>query len=792
MIKNYFLVAFRHLKRQPSYALLNILGLTLGIGSSLLILLYVSNELSYDNYHENKDRIYRVSSDIREPDNAFRWASSQLPLGRTLATEFSEVESFVRFNGVGQVKFNKGDQVFFEDKVFIVDSTVFDIFSYDIIAGDPDNILDNPNSIAISQSMASKIFGTSDPLGQVLETETRKYQVTGVYKDVPQNSHIRPNALIAMSSIPDLNNAQNWGGFNIYTYILLTPQANPKEVEAKLEGIIDKYVAVIFDQFNIEIKYELTAVPDIHLYSDFQGEPEPLGDISYIYVFSAIALFLIGIACINYMNLSTARSMKRSLEVGIRKVMGAHRNSLISQFLSESILITLISMLIALVLVVIMVPALNAMLNTNMMVYHLLSPQLIFIILGIILLTSLLSGSYPAFYLSAFRPAVVLKGRSTKKSGNSFLRKFLVGLQFAISIFMLVGTLVIYNQMKFLEEKDLGFDKDSILRIGLNNRSQLDKWPVFRSKLLQNSNIEAVASTNSSPGQGYGKNVMSVETREGVMEDFGIDLFAVDYDYFPTLNIDIINGRNFSKEYITDTAAAVIVNEAMVQRLGWDNPIGKKFQFPQDSVHIYKVVGVAKNYHHRSLYNPIEAILFLPRFNNNTALIKTSGNTQEAVRSINTIWDEIFPGIPLEYSFLDEEFMEQYETDRLRGRLFLTFAAMMILIACLGLLGLASFIAEQRSKEISIRKVLGAETRGLVALLVKDFVILVLIGAVPAFAIGYYAMNEWLQNFEFHINISAIHFVVVLLIILLITIVTTGYHALKAASSNPADNLKYE
>lgn len=792
MIKNYLTVAFRHLMRQPSYALLNILGLTIGIVSSLLILLYVSNELSFDNYHKNGDRLYRISSDISEPDNSFRWATTQLPLGRTLATEFSEVESYVRFVDAGRVKFERNDQNYFEEEVYIVDSTVFDLFSYNLVSGDPKKVLETPNSIVINQSLSKRIFGNGNPLGELLETEQRTYQVTGVFEDVPDNSHIQPRALIAINSIPDLNNATNWGSFNIYTYVLLTESAQPKEVEAKLTDIIDKYVAVIFDQFNITIKYEMIAVPEIHLYSTFLGEPEPLGDMKYIYIFSAIALFLIVIACINYMNLSTARSMKRSLEVGIRKVMGAHRSSLVRQFLSESILITIVSVLIALILVIILVPVLNDLLSTNMLISNLLSPQILLTIVGIILLTSVLSGSYPAFYLSAFKPAVVLKGRNTKNSGNSLLRKFLVGVQFALSIFMLVGTLIIYNQMKFLEEKDLGFDKERIVRLALNNQSQRDKWSVLKTKLMQSSEIESVASSNSSPGQGYGKNVMSVETKDGAMEDFGIDLFAVDYDYFPTLDIDILQGRNFSTEYVTDTAAAVIVNEAMVERIGWDDPIGKKFRFPGDSIRTFRVVGIAKDYHHRSLYNPIEAILFFPSFDNQLALIKTSGNTQAAVKAINNVWDEVFPGTPFEYSFLDEEFMEQYESDRLRGRLFLGFAAMMILIACLGLLGLASFIAEQRTKEISIRKVLGANVKGLVTLLVKDFVWLVLLGAIPAFVAGYFLMNDWLQNFEYHININAIHFLIVLAIILMITIFTTGYHALRAASSNPAENLKYE
>lgn len=793
MVKNYFLVALRHLKRQPAYSFLNILGLTIGIISSLLIVLYLSNELSYDKHHSKADRIYRVNANISEPDNAFRWASTQLPMGKTVAEEFDEIENFVRIVPQGQLKFQLDDIFFMEDDIYMVDSTMFDIFDYELIAGNPVSALTNPNSIVLSESLANKMFKGNDPMGKLIKTDERSYRVTGVYKDTPRQSHIRPNGLISLSSTPtDINNPRLWGSFGIYTYFLLNEGVSKETIDKKLEGIVDKYVAVIFDQFDISVKYELLGIKDIHLYSEFEGEPEPLGDIKYIYVFSLVALFLILLASINYMNLSTARSMRRSLEVGIRKVMGAYRSGLIKQFLTESLVITFLSLIISIAMLFLLVPIFNQQLGTNLSLYDLTNGSTILVILGILLITSILSGSYPAFYLSAFKPAVVLKGRNVSGSGNKILRWFLVGSQFALSIFMLLSTLIIYNQMSYLQTADLGFDKDQIVNINLNSNAQREKWPVFYNKIIQNNNISGATTTGSVPGSGFGKNVMQVETKTGTMEDYGVDLFTVDYEYFPTLDIEIVEGRNFSKEYVTDTAAAVIINEAMVARLNWDNPIGKKFRFPQDSTRTYKVIGVAKDYHHRSLYNPIEALLFLPRFNNNNALIKVSGNAQTAIADVNRIWDETYPGIPFEYSFLDQEFMEQYEKDQLMGKLFLGFSVMMILIACLGLLGLASFIAEQRTKEISIRKVLGAEVQTLVGLLIKDFVILVLIGAIPAFIGGFFLMDDWLGNFEYHIDINVFQFIIVLLIILTITILTTGYHALKAASTNPASSLKSE
>ncbi|MEL7221255.1 MAG: ABC transporter permease, partial [Bacteroidota bacterium] len=384
MIKNYILVAFRHLKKQPGYALLNILGLTIGIVSSLLIVLYLSHELSYDKYHENGSRLYRVGSEITEPDNSFRWATSQLPLGKTLKEEFSEVSNYTRVFEVGRLKLQQEDLFYLEEEIYMADSTMFDLFSYEFISGNPKTSLEAPNSIVLSESLAKKIFKTNDPLGQVLKTEARSYEVKGVYRDVPKESHLRPNALISINSNQRIHTSQSWGSFNMYNYILLNEGVDKELVESKMEGIIDKYVAVIFDQFDITIKYELINVPSIHLYSDFEGEPEPLGSITHIYVFSAIALFLILLASINYMNLSTARSMKRSLEVGVRKVLGAQRPGLIKQFLTESFLLTVFSLFLSLGLLTLLVPIINNQLGTQMNISDLLSLSTVLIMIAIL------------------------------------------------------------------------------------------------------------------------------------------------------------------------------------------------------------------------------------------------------------------------------------------------------------------------------------------------------------------------------------------------------------------------
>lgn len=793
MFNNYLRIAVRHLLRQPGYAALNIFGLTLGIVSSLLILLYLFQELSFDSYHKDADLVYRISSRISEPDDSFNWATTQFPVGRTVKETFGEVDQYVRFMPSGRTRVERDNISYTVEDMYLVDSTVFDVFTYEFIQGDPATALNEPNTICLSQSEAQRIFKGENPIGELLATDNNSFKVTGVFKDQPENSHIIANALASASTVPGMYNNQNWGGFSIYTYLKLNPQANPQVVEDKLnKEIMDKYVRVIFDQFNISIIYDLMPIRDIHLYSDFEGEPVSLGSIEYIYIFAVVALFLIIIACINYMNLATARSMKRALEVGIRKTMGAQRGTLIGQFIAESVVIACTSLILSLLLLIVVVPAINAGLGTTLDLSQLLSVEIISVIVLILIVTGVLSGSYPAFYLSAFTPSKALRGgASAKRSGNQWLRRGLVGLQFAISIFMLISTFIIYDQMQFVRSKDLGFDKDQVATFQLRGEA-FQRWEVLKNRLLQNPNISNVATSGTIPGSGYSKNLLPVETKEGVMDDFGVNLFQVDFDYFPSLGVEVVEGRNFSTEFATDTSQAVIVNEAMVRRLGWDNPIGKRFQISQDSTVFHRVVGVTKDFHHLSLYNPIEPLLFLPNLSNRNVLIRLDGNYEETMNTVEQVWGELFPNLPFESQFLDQNFVEFYEEDQVRGSLFLGFSVMMIVIASLGLLGLASFTAEQRSKEISIRKVLGASIKGLISLLVKEFVWLVLIGAIPAFVCAYLFANNWLSGFEYHVNISFVLFALVTFIILIVTVTTTGFHALKAAQANPSDNLKNE
>jgi putative ABC transport system permease protein len=800
MLKNYLKLALRNAGRRPGYTALNIIGLTLGIASTLFILLYITEENRFDRYHEKKDRIFRISADITEPDNAFRWSVTQTPLAPQLKVDYPEIEQYVRFIPNGRTQLEYKDRYFYDEKVFLVDSTVNEIFTFNYVRGDAATALQQPYSIALSSTLAERIFGDNDPMGEVLETPSgNSYTVRGIYEDMPRHSHLIANALISSNSIPSLGNpdAGNWGGFGIYTYVLLREDASAEAFAAKLPEVIDKYVAVIFDQFNIKVKYELIALTDIHLKSDFEGEPEPTGEIGFLYIFGAVAIFILLIACINYMNLATARATKRATEVGVRKVLGSDRRQLIGQFLSESVLFTLIALVLSYVLVLTLLPLFNHAFDMALSRSLLLSPPVLLGTLGIVLLTGIIGGSYPAFYLSSFRPIAVLKGSLGKGSGNPRLRKALVSVQFAITIFMLIGTGIIYDQMSFLRNKNLGFDKENVLEFSLEGEQGRAQYSTLREKLLQNPKITMVGTSSAALGQGVGKNVMRVETSQGTMEQLGVDLYSVDYEFFPTIGAEIVQGRNFDARFSTDSSQAVLVNEAMVRRMEWDDPIGRKFQFgSSDTIPMLQVIGVVKDFHQLSLYDPIEALLFLPRADNSEVYVRIAPQSPTEIAQLLTFveqqWQQLFPNQPLEYDFLDANYMELYEADQTRARIFTLFSALMILIACLGLLGLASFTAEQRTKEIGVRKVLGARTADIVYLLTNNFVLLVAVATIPACIAAWYFMNKWLASFSYHTDMNYWLYGLAFILVVLITIFTTGYHALKAARSNPVKALKYE
>jgi putative ABC transport system permease protein len=794
MLRNYLTVAWRNIRKDKFYSIINILGLTIGITCGMLLLLYVTDELSYDRYHANASQIYRIVSYIEEPDKVNRWVSTQVPLAKTLKQEYPVVKNYARFFPYGRVMFRQGERRFYEEDIYSADSTVFDIFSYKFVEGDPRTALDAPGSIVLTQKTAQKFFGSGSALGQSLRTnDTTSYNVTGVVEDIPKNSHFTFNALLSLSSRERQDN--NWGSFYITSYLVLPENLDLKTLESKFPQLYDKYMASIFKRMGIKITYQLQPLTKIHLYSKFEGESN--GDIGYVYTFSAIAFFMLLIASINYMNLATARSAKRAKEVGLRKAMGSLRGTLIAQFLAESVLMTTLALAGSLILVAILLPFFNTVSGKEISFWELLRPQFLLIALAIVVFTGFMSGSYPAFYLSAFDPASVLKG-SFKLKGGSFFRKALVVTQFSISLVMLICTWIVYQQLNYMRNKDMGYDREQVLTINYQDNQPKDRYNVFRKNLLSNPTIQSVATASSPVSNIGGRVIFAVESNTG-MKEMGFKPTGIDHDYLKTMGIKLIKGRDFSVDMPADTNNSVLINQAVVERMGWKEPLGKKIvlgglpQAGQPAPPTAQVVGVVRDFHQQSLYNPIEPLIMLYRTANPVIHVKIKAtDVDKTIAFIGQQWQQLYPNRLFEYRFLDQDFESAYHADELRGRIFTAFSTLTILIACLGLFGLATFTTEQRVKEIGVRKVLGASVSSVVLLLSKDFTRLVLLSFPIAIPIAYFSMDRWLQSFPYKTGIQAWVFIVACLLTLLICWATVIYQSLKAAMKNPVTSLRAE
>lgn len=799
MFKNLLKISIRTILKEKSYSLLNITGLTIGITCSMFLLMYILHELSYDRYHVNARNIYRVVSNIKETDDAFTWAVAQIPLAEELRDNYPEVENAVRFFGTGRTLYKNDDKQFYEEEFYLADSTAFDMFTYQFLHGDEATALDNPFSIVLTEKSAQKYFeDVSSAVGQSIQNQQgEEFKVTGVIEDVPLNSHFIFDGLISRNTRPGFQGS--WGNFGVFTYLHLPDGYDLGKMYASLDSVIKQKVDPIFAEFGIQIKYELQPILDIHLYSKIQDEAEAGGDISYIYIFASVAAFMLLIACINYMNLATARSVNRAREVGVRKVMGSQRRQLIAQFITESVVIALIAMVISILLIYALLPSFNDLANKSLPFSFILQGPVILSLLAIVVFVGIVGGSYPAFYLSGFNPVNVLKGKVTARGGNALFRKFLVVFQFAISIFMLISTLIVFDQLQFMRSKDLGFEKERVVRLSLNERALREKSQGLLDRLRQTPEVASVGMASSSPGQGIGKLLLKVEDNEGKLTDRGVDLYSADFDFIKTMGMKIVKGRDFSREVVSDTTYAVLVNESMVKRMSWDDPLGKKFVFggggPNNTPVEKRVVGVVKDYHQNSLYDPIEPLMIVLDKNNNNIFVRTNeGDVTQSIAAIENAWKDIFPTYVFEYEFLDADFDSQYEADKKRSQIFTAFSGLTIVIACLGLLGLAAFTTEQRTKEIGVRKVIGASVQHLVMLVSREFFILVGIGMILAFPVAWYFTNSWLQNFAYRIQLEGEWptFVLSATLAFVITFVTVGFHVIRAASANPVKSLRDE
>ncbi len=808
MIKNYFKTAFRSLLKNKGFTAINVLGLTLGIATCLLIVFYVFDELSYDRYNDKADRIYRVNNDIKFGGNENSYAVAPAPAAMALKADFPEIEQAARIISVGGVRVRKGGQFLQEDRVLYADSTLFSVFTFPMIEGNPADALKAPNSIVINERTARKYFNRTDVVGQSLTFgDDGVFRITGVIKDIPIQSHFNADIFIPMSGRPD-SREDAWLSNNFFTYIVLKPGADPAALQAKFATFLQRHAGqqvqnllhmdfAALEKSGNYFRFSLVPLTDIHLRSRAVGDLLPGGSIAYVYIFSAIAAFILILACINFMNLSTARSANRAREVGVRKVLGSPRKYLIAQFLTESVMVTLAGAILAVVTAWALLPLFNEISGKELVVSSRLVRWMVPILLVFVLIIGCLAGSYPAFFLSAFQPIDVLKGKLARGFKGGGLRSFLVVFQFAISIFLITGTLVVYNQLKYIQSRDLGFNRDHVLVVqnvyGLGNQAKS-----FKQEVKKIRDVDDVTMTGALPTANYLQGSSFFKDRSLSQESAVLSQrWYVDEGYITTLGIKLKSGRNFSAGMPTDSSA-ILINEAEEKMLGYSDPLNHTLYAPLDNslqhIGAFHIVGVLKNFNFRSLRQQVTPMV-LHFAEDRSALcirIHAGANIPAVMAQIGNKWKELSSSQEFTYSFMEQDFEALYRSEQRMGKLFISFTCFAILIACLGLFGLAAYAAEQRTKEIGIRKVLGAGASTIVGMLSKDFIKLVLIAILIASPLAWLAMRKWLQGFAYRQDMQWWVFALAGFSAVLIAFVTISFQSIKAALSNPVRSLKSE
>ena len=804
MIRNYFKTAWRNIRKNKLFSFINILGLSLGIATCFVIMLYVQDEFSYDRFNKNADNIARVVFHADINGGKIDESVTMPPVAQTMKKDFPEVQDATRILSFGTPKIIYNNTVFKDDRFALVDPNFFSIFTLPMIEGDAKTALAQPDAIVLTEETSGKYFGKANPIGKIIEINTdsnRIYKVTGVIKNIPSNSHFHFDAFGSMTSWAKAN-SDTWLGGGYHTYLLLKPGTDLKKMEARFPAMVEKYMAPqIQQQMGLSLKefvtkgnslgFALQPLKDIHLNSNTTTEFEPGGNATYVYIFGGVAIFMLIVACINFINLSTASASKRAKEVGVRKVAGSGKFQLIGQFISESILITFFALFIAFVLVQMVLPAFNNISGKDLSFD--VKPILAFIGLG--LLVGVIAGIYPAFYLSSFKPIAVLKGKLTTNHKSFGLRSGLVVFQFFISVVLIIGTIVVYQQMKYIQNKDLGYNKDQLITIS-NSYALGKNEQAFKQQMMQDPRIvNATVSGYRPAGPSNYNNALAYPQGNGNLIVNGVE-YNVDENYIPTLGMKMVSGRNFSKEFATDSIG-IILNETAVKAFGWNNTtaIGKTIirQNSNRGANVpFHVIGVVKNFNFKSLHeaisplymslNPESGLIFKIKTTDVTGLLATMKKN----------WDAYSTGEPFTYSFMDDLFNKTYSTEQKTGAILNIFSVLIILVACLGLFGLVTYTAEQRTKEIGIRKVLGASVSQVTQMLSKEFLKLVMIASVIAFPVAWWAMNKWLQSFAYRINISWWIFLVAGFAALLIALLTVSFQAIKAAVANPVKSLRTE
>ncbi|MCP4727677.1 MAG: FtsX-like permease family protein [bacterium] len=796
MIKNYLKIAVRNIRKYKTYSFINITGLAVGLACCILLVLYIYSELSFDTFHERSERIYRLGFLANVGGNIDHRPRCNAPAALVLKKDYPEVEDAARI-GLMQKALVKYDVTsHYEDAVLFADNSVFSVFTFPMTAGDPETALKAPYSVVITKKTAEKYFGDEDPLGKVLLfNDTDNYTVTGVVKDVPDNSHFRFDMLCSMQTLYSKNNdrMEVWVGYFIYyTYLLLGENTDYLAFEERLADVVDQYMGDMLKAYDAEFRYFLQPLTDIHLHSNLAGELSENSDIKYVYIFSSVVVLILLIACINYMNLSTARSVTRAKEIGIRKVVGAEKREIIRQFLSESIIYCFISLIIAFALVKLSIPYFNSIINREINIGFSDIQWLIPLIILATFIIGVFSGSYPAFYLSSFNPGTIIKGgKNLGKNSGSRFRNILVIFQFTTSIALIIGTLIISDQLDFLKTKELGFEKDNILVIPID-RSLSPSINTLREQLGSITGIIGVTASSSIPGERIDVNLLIPEGYTEAQGQF-MERINVDAGFLNTMKIELIQGRNFSNESEADVINAVIINESAVKKFNWRNPIDKTFT-QVDGSEPKRVIGVVKDFHVQSLYSVIEPLYLCngPRSFNYLTVKLSSTNIPSVIEKIKDTWSRINQDTPFEHYFLDSSINNKYKNEERLRKVFSSFTLFAIFIACLGLFGFISFAAEQKAKEIGIRKVLGSGITQIIILYCKNISGLIIIGNVFAWFAAYFLSDIWLQNFPYRTGIDWQVFVIAGAITFLIAIITIIYHVLKSAFANPVDSLRCE
>ncbi|MCB0609851.1 MAG: ABC transporter permease [Lewinellaceae bacterium] len=813
MFSNFFKLAWRNLLRNRSYSIINILGLSIGVACCMLILLWVADELSYDRWNEKADRTYRVAAEINFGGSHQDYAVCPAPLAAALRSDFPEVEAAVRFRDYGASLVKTDVQNYKEQNILYTDSTVFDVFSIEMTQGNPKNALAAPNTVAISESMAHKYFPNESPMGKILTFDDRtKLTVNGVFRDMPHNSHFISDFLVSLNGVEEGEN-MIWVSHNFPTYYVLREGADPKAFEAKLfPHLLEKYIGPQVQammgksyeeiaQTGAFIRYHYQPLTSIHLHSDLVAELGPNASIQYVWIFTAAAIFVLLIACVNFMNLSTARSAQRAKEIGLRKVLGSMKWDLIRQFLSESLFMAAVSFLLALGLAFLAMPYYNDLAGKTLRI-PLGNPFFWTASLAGIFIVGLLAGSYPAFYLSGFQPIKVLAGRLMSRTKGISIRSVLVVFQFFIAIVLILGTMTIRKQLGFIQHKKLGFNRDQVLVIddayALGNNLQAFKEEMLKNAMFSEATISSFLPTPSSRSD----NPVCRESRLGEDVCVSMQNWRVDEDYVPTLGLEMAAGRNFSRDFPTDSTG-LIINETAAKLYGFDEPIGQILYVPDDfgegGPHMvpYHVIGVVKDFHYESMRQNIRALCLIQGRSSGAVSIKlNSGDAASAVAAAERNWKTMAPGQPFNYYFLDESFDRVYRVENRISRIIGIFSGLSILVSCLGLLGLAAFATEQRIKEIGVRKVLGASTMGIVGLFSREFLKLVLLAIVIATPLAWWGINLWLRDFAYSIDTSLVSFLpsalIAGLIAVLVAGLTVGFQSVKAALANPIESLRSE